>query len=104
MYVCGFPAAEDLSAMLLEIAATYLAKLPVIAHAPSPLGSQMTPSRGLNAPSLVTRAPDSSRPWLLSQRTPRFAVRRLPTRQLSLKNRECVRKFEPLLRDGIGLN
>src|SRR5215467_4942534 len=89
--------------MLLEIPATYLATLPVTAHVPSPVGSQMTPRRGLNAPSFVTSVPDSSTPWFLSQRTPRFAVTRLLTRHASLKNSECVRKFDPRLAMGIGL-
>src|SRR5262245_24687129 len=89
--------------MLFEIAATYFAKLPVIDQTPTPVGSQMMPRRGLNAASFVTSLPAWSSPWFLSHRTPRFAVRRALSRQLSLKNNEWVRKFDPTLGDGIGL-
>src|SRR5262245_5581599 len=89
--------------MLLEIAATYFAKLPVTDQTPTPVGSHTMPMRGLRAASFVTSLPVWSRPWFLSHRIPRFADRRAPSRQLSLKNNEWVRKFDPTLGDGIGL-
>ncbi len=70
--------------MLLEMAETYFAKLPVTDHRWSPSGSKTTPKRGLIALSFATRLPAWSAPWFLSYRTPRFAVTRPLTRQLSL--------------------
>src|SRR5580704_721138 len=88
--------------MLLARPAVYRATLAVTVHWPSRVGSQMTPIRGLAMLSLDTRFPALSTPWFLSHRTPRFSVR-LPVRQLSLKNRLCVRKFVPRLLSVIGL-
>src|SRR6266550_960643 len=102
--VCGLPPAADESATGLEIAATYFATLPVTLHRPVPLGSQMRPSRGLQALSLATTLPDWSAPWFLSKRTPTLAVRRFPTRQLSLRNPEWVRKLDPWLSWRIGFH
>src|SRR4051812_35217130 len=86
----AWPPADDESAMLFEIAATYLAKLPVTDHFWSTIGSKITPTRGLNAESFATVSPAPFAPLFLSQRSPRFAVRREPTRQLSFTNSECV--------------
>src|SRR5215468_5953785 len=102
--VCGLPAGDDESATLLAIADTYFAKLAVTDHFWSPAGSHTMPTRGLQALSCATRRPALSAPRLRSKRTPRFAVSRLPTRQLSLKNSECVRKFVPWLPTGIGFH
>ena len=55
--VCGLPPAADESATGLEIAATYFATLAVTLHAAVPVGSQMIPSRGLQAESLATMLP-----------------------------------------------
>jgi hypothetical protein len=102
--VCGLPPAADESATGLEIAATYLATLPVTLHWPVPVGSQVRPRRGLQALSLATTLPDWSAPSFLSKRSPRLAVSRLPTRHVSLMNPECVRKLDPLLSSGIGFH
>ena len=40
------------------MAATYFATLAVTLHAPPPFGSQMMPTRGLQALSLATTLPD----------------------------------------------
>src|SRR5580765_1395530 len=58
----GLPAGDDESAMLLEIAATYFAKLAVTDHFWSPAGSHTTPARGLNALSCATSRPALSAP------------------------------------------
>src|SRR6266853_1709459 len=73
--VAGCPPTEEPSAIELVIAATYLPKLPLNDHAPSPFGSQTTPTRGLSALSFTTRFPAASTPWFLSQRRPRLKVR-----------------------------
>jgi hypothetical protein len=52
------PPAADESATGLEMAETYLATLAVMFHTPLPAGSQMMPSRGLQALSFATRLPD----------------------------------------------
>ena len=43
--------------MLLAIAVTYFATLPVTDHRPSPSGSNTKPRRGLHASSVITVAP-----------------------------------------------
>ena len=63
---CGLPAGDDESAMLLAIAETYLAKLPVTDHFCSPVGSHTKPARGLKALSCATRRPALSAPRLRS--------------------------------------
>src|SRR5438128_2524900 len=88
--------------MLLARPAVYRATLAVTAHRPSRFGSQMTPTRGLRMLSFDTRFPALSTPWFLSHLAPRFNVM-LPARQLSLKNRLCVRKLVPRLLSAIGL-
>ena len=52
--------------MLLATAATYFDTLADTVHLPSPFGSQITPTRGLNALSSATTLPALSAPWFLS--------------------------------------
>ena len=103
--VCGLPAADDASAMLLATAVTYFATLPVTDHRPSPVGSNTTPSRGLHASSVMTVAAGLILPAVLvvAQRRDWRSADPL-TRQASLKNTECVRKFEPALSTRIGFH
>jgi hypothetical protein len=64
--LCGLPAGDDESAMLLAMALTYFAKLAVTDHFCSPVGSQMMLTRGLNALSFATTRPALSAPLFLS--------------------------------------
>src|SRR5437660_11684253 len=80
--VAGLPAA-DTSARLFRMASTYFATLAVTDHLPSPFGSQIAPTRGLQLLSLATSWPAASEPLFLSKRVPRLNVRWLFSRQLS---------------------
>ncbi len=53
--------------------------------------------RGLNRPLFATIAPPPSSALFLSHRTPRLRLMRSPTRQLSLRNSECILRFDPRL-------
>ena len=81
----GLPPADELSATPFEMAATYWPTLALNVVTPSPFGSQTRPNRGLKALSLTTGSPAPFTPLFLSQRRPRFSVRWLFARQLSLK-------------------
>src|SRR5215471_3801179 len=100
--VAGAPADEDKSAMLFATAETYLAKLAVTVQLPFAVGSQTTPTRGLQPLSRATRLPMLSTPWFLSNRSPRFNVRLPFHRKVSFTNAECVRKLVPWLLRLIG--